>query len=571
MRISKFRVERYRSLKRGGVIELASKTVLVGPNNEGKSNILRALVVGLEALRAAAAGERPRSTSGVLRRNLHDFRSYNWERDFPIDEQASTPGASSVFEYELELNELDIAAFKEAIGHHINGALKLRVLVGARNRAQVKVVKRGPANAALNDKVGRIAEFVARRLQVEYVPADRTYERSHDLISKEARTALSRVQDSSEYIEALETIRRLERSALAPLEVQLQEGVTAFLPDVKAVRLNLPDSRRLMGGGVEVELDDGTLTALSSKGDGVQSLVAISLIAGLVPREPEISYVLALEEPEAHLHPGAVRELNRSLDGLASDAQVVLTTHSPVLVARHRPDANVLVRSNSVLPARSVSEIRASLGVELPDNLMSGEVMLLVEGGHDRAIIKSLIARRGGSPARALEDGRLRVRSMEGASNASYEYRLAVDSLHKVHVVFDDDSEGRRAARVLLDSGVNPRDISMLSVRPDGESEIEDLLLDELTTGVLQAEFHVRCDGSANSHLKFSRRAEQYFRKAGRPWGSSVEGNLKEAISREAVIATDVLSPSGVEIVDSICESLVLKLDSGKGLPSVRL
>lgn len=49
MEIRSFRVERFRSINTASV-DLSDLTVLVGPNNEGKSNILRAMVLGMGIL-----------------------------------------------------------------------------------------------------------------------------------------------------------------------------------------------------------------------------------------------------------------------------------------------------------------------------------------------------------------------------------------------------------------------------------------------------------------------------------------------------------------------------------------
>jgi predicted ATPase len=50
MRLVSFSVENYRSITKARRIPLAASTVLIGPNNEGKSNILRALSVAMLTL-----------------------------------------------------------------------------------------------------------------------------------------------------------------------------------------------------------------------------------------------------------------------------------------------------------------------------------------------------------------------------------------------------------------------------------------------------------------------------------------------------------------------------------------
>lgn len=50
MQLVAFSVTNYRSITKASKLPFRQKTVLIGPNNEGKSNILRALVTALEFL-----------------------------------------------------------------------------------------------------------------------------------------------------------------------------------------------------------------------------------------------------------------------------------------------------------------------------------------------------------------------------------------------------------------------------------------------------------------------------------------------------------------------------------------
>jgi len=75
---------------------------------------------------------------------------------------------------------------------------------------------------------------------------------------------------------------------------------------------------------------------LSSHGQGVQSLTVIFLFQAFVEIllkptfEPETESILALEEPEAHLHPQAIRSLAANLNGVKS--QKIISTHSPYFI-----------------------------------------------------------------------------------------------------------------------------------------------------------------------------------------------------------------------------------------------
>lgn len=93
MRISSFTITNYRSISRAYRISLDSNiTVLLGKNNEGKSNILKALkgvfdIISLlrsvpkEDVKNYILSRTPRRMRRSLRSNSWD---YAWERDFPI-------------------------------------------------------------------------------------------------------------------------------------------------------------------------------------------------------------------------------------------------------------------------------------------------------------------------------------------------------------------------------------------------------------------------------------------------------------------------------------------------------
>jgi putative ATP-dependent endonuclease of the OLD family len=114
-----------------------------------------------------------------------------------------------------------------------------------------------------------------------------------------------------------------------------------------------------IGRGFSVIVDDGTATDLTLKGDGVQSLAALALTQHYSrERARAREFILAVEEPEAHLHPRAIHRLRDTLRETASTQQVIITTHSPLFVNRLDLSSNIIVRKNRAQPGRSVQELR---------------------------------------------------------------------------------------------------------------------------------------------------------------------------------------------------------------------
>ncbi|WP_081500476.1 ATP-dependent nuclease [Komagataeibacter europaeus] len=112
------------------------------------------------------------------------------------------------------------------------------------------------------------------------------------------------------------------------------QALKKFLPGIKSVTFSVSDERRYsaLRQAIEIEVNDGVVTNLEAKGDGVQSLVALGLRRHLLEENREkLTYIFAVEEPEAHLHADAIHELKKVLNELSDVDQLVITTHSGIL------------------------------------------------------------------------------------------------------------------------------------------------------------------------------------------------------------------------------------------------
>lgn len=85
-----------------------------------------------------------------------------------------------------------------------------------------------------------------------------------------------------------------------------------------------------------LELENGLKVPSWSVSDGTLRLLALTLLAYL----PDISGIFLIEEPENGIHPRAVETLYQSLSSVYN-AQVLLATHSPVILSIAKPE-NVL-------------------------------------------------------------------------------------------------------------------------------------------------------------------------------------------------------------------------------------
>ena len=81
--------------------------------------------------------------------------------------------------------------------------------------------------------------------------------------------------------------------------------------------------------------------------DGILRLIAYYILLN----EPELPPLIAIEEPERNLHPGALSEIANVLEQIAQYSQVIITTHSSQLLSAFNPESlgdtlGVLLLSN---------------------------------------------------------------------------------------------------------------------------------------------------------------------------------------------------------------------------------
>lgn len=350
---------------------------------------------------------------------------YDWETDFPVGKQdESTASSKTKITLEFELNANETAEFNDEIGSNLNGHLPLQISFGRDSYKQepfdITVKKQGKGHAALTHKKERIADFISKRISFGYIPAIRTAESASNVIRRLLDRELLRLEDDLEYQQAVAKIEELQKPILSELAKTIQSTVSAFVPNVTEVELQtLREYRyRSLRQDVEIVMNDGNQTKLERKGDGVQSLVALALMRhAAVQTSKDQSTIIAIEEPESHLHPEAVHELRSVIEKLSENNQVVLTSHSPLFVDPSRLERTIIVRNSKATAAKRISEVREVLGVRFSDNLESARMVLLVEGKGDAEVLRAILTDRSETIAKAFKKGIISIDYLNGVSN----------------------------------------------------------------------------------------------------------------------------------------------------------
>lgn len=538
MRLASFTVKNYRSITDAYKLPLRDFAVLVGPNNEGKSNILRGIVT---ALRIISTGEvyRTRQAAVRYRYGMDDegFR-YAWERDFPVALREALPDGRSEFTLEFELDEDERHAFTLQVKSNLATNLKLRLALG-KDDARLDVMIQGKGKKYLTQRVLEIARFVAERIEIQYIPAIRPTDLTIGVVDDMLARRLRVLEQDPNYRRLLNDLAEAQRPVLDALGMELTKTVASFIPEVKKITLESEsDLRRAIRRSCNVMVDDGTETPLAMKGDGVKSLTAISLMRHVGQKaQGSRGLILAIEEPESHLHPRAVHRLREVLQEIATSHQVIVTTHSPVLVDRADAGRNIIVEGGHAGPAATLRQVRAALGVEVADNLSSAQLVLLVEGEHDVKIIGGWIAALSQTVKAALNSGNLVIDHLAGASNLRYKVGVYKSLLCNIHVFLDNDEAGRKAVDGALEARVlESSEYAQTVCKGMPNSEIEDLLVESSYSEALQQQYGVALNPKFMSSSKdpWAERIGENFQDQGKPWSKVLERQVKEVVAGAA-------------------------------------
>jgi energy-coupling factor transporter ATP-binding protein EcfA2 len=471
MRLAALEVKDYRSVFEGErasslAVELGpGMNALVGPNNCGKSNLLRAIALALDP-------QQPYHPH-VDNPGPRAFASPEVTLTFamtggPADEQALL---DAVREYERLVAPAEPPYADE-------GEVRLRVSCtagagGRVERSEVLLNRAGRLPLPGTPEQERMDEAVAAlRAAVRFVliqsgeSLESVLEGNfREILHSVIRDRLAADLAAAEAARA-DYIGGLEHSLLRPLRERLATDVHELFPEIGAVRLT-PDVAGIDAtlSRVGISLADLVDTPLTGKGTGVRGGVLVAMIAYLAGSSAR-SVVFAVEEPEAFLHPAAQEDLRDHLEELARspDVSLLVTTHSPFIVSRqgdgrvfalakdregrtrlsgrargdepHAPLVGDLFRS------RGFEELLAQTS-ELPPGT---QAVVLVEGEGDRFCLELAAAVVGRAD---LLDG-LHVRACNGAKHLPVQAVLARAATGKPTLVVLDCDEAGKSAKEML-------------------------------------------------------------------------------------------------------------------------
>lgn len=475
MKLTEVTVKNFRSYVDSHTLHLAEAvSTLVGPNNCGKSNFLRAINLALDP---EYRFDRSRDTPNQLK--------YAYPK---VTLEFSTTGRTSgektllryLQEYERSLlkGSQETYAEKGVIRYVVEYRTNRRSGYSRNEYFAVKGSGNRRGSNNLNDRA--VAQFhkITRLISVDSGQSldsllrGRFRDVLHSVLKGDLKVqykAAEKLRDS--YIEGL------QQQILDPLSTKVHEVAGGIFPELSEVRLSPSVS------GIEetlseltVHVNDAVGTALEHKGSGVSGGILVALLRYLAESSSQ-TLIITLEEPESFLHPGAQEFIRRDLDTLSgrNDVTLLVSTHSPHILSRRHDSVVVSVKKS--LDGRS-SHGDVARGNEDHFEVISGlfadssipklldrsrkishnaEYVLLVEGSTDQAFLEISARKLGRQP---MLD-RVQVIPAGGTQQlVAQAIILDAEIDIPVRALLDSDENGREAKRHLISRfGFNKADI----------------------------------------------------------------------------------------------------------------
>ncbi len=391
VRIEAFQVENLRGFRSARIDLRRQVTLLVGSNNSGKTSLLRLLDWTLGADAELVSGHRKmnaqerallvpaRDTRGAARRltvwvRVVDGRRH---RKFSTDKAGLACLRFRVVGNHVFLR-LGPPSRSEA---HETDAMALDLWNELRQLVSVVLI---PASRdASSERFRRtVVRAVRERLRERAIPV------APGGVPREAR----RVGD------AVKSLGKLTEKLTGPLWKEIAAGLPSGMATSGSFTLSATTTDLIdwLADHTRFRLTTGDHDTHGvdplELGAGLQSLLDLAI---LMPGSGSDQMILAVEEPEAFLHPSAQRTLARKLLEETPGVQKLVSTHSPVIVDEARYGAIVLVQDHEVFgpsghAKAEVDEINTALLTGQGSEAVFSRSVLLVEGESDRLFFEAL-------------------------------------------------------------------------------------------------------------------------------------------------------------------------------------
>ncbi|TWV26708.1 MULTISPECIES: ATP-dependent nuclease [Streptomyces] len=418
MRLTRLKIVNYARLHDLD-IEVRKHLVIVGANDVGKTSLLRMLNLTLGATlgqlyqslsRADLRDQDQPLTVETVLADFSDTEGALFHREIDID--ADSGAGSLTVRLEVQPNEDDV----EAVVIH-------RVLTGTADR-------RAPTRQQLEAFGWRYLPATRGTSGAQLGGPNSALQLMFDSLDMGAERAVLTgiLSDFNDKLHVSESLTELRRKIAGHLAKAMPRPVTAN--DLAVRTAADPGASMLEGVSMFLHRDD-QYVPIAEQSDGLRQLMALTLF----DLAENAANIIAVDEPELHLHPASQRTIAELF--AAAENQKIVCTHSPYVLQRFEP-AQVLVVAPGgdvhQVPDGSlgaVEKLRAQWWSPRLLEALTARYVIAVEGVADRIIVEAA--------ARALGIGLDRlgvvVFELDGADKFRHVYKMLGENGFGVHVL----------------------------------------------------------------------------------------------------------------------------------------
>ena len=393
MRLDTVRIRNFRSIKELDLSFSSNLYCLVGKNEVGKSNILRAI---------SFLSDNP--INGEIREMNRLSSNSVITGEFLVEEPERTIISKSQIPLKTSSTSYNLSAIDAVVVNGINNS-KLDRSISLRMTTHDILTSKESGNLDHWNNLMHIIESLLPSIQIFEQEAFLISPFSYEHFESDPQNPSLQTFIKLFKLGGLHDLKLLKTSTIEDI-VELREGVADNVNVLlrKYYKQEFSIQIKIESHNAQFTLHfkdqySKRLNQFENRSTGFQYFFSF-LINKIFDNEfGKKSSIFLLDEPALSLHPTGQKDFVKILEDVSKKNQILYTTHSPFSINRLRPSSVWVIEKDQNKGTflnfkpfhKNWRPLRTSLGIDLSDSFFYGDRTLIVEGAEDRIYILALI------------------------------------------------------------------------------------------------------------------------------------------------------------------------------------